>query len=725
MSTAVKRACDACHRRKVKCDGINPCRNCSSAQLTCTYNAIPQKKGPKGSRAKVISELRETQRATSLSAKVQSRLNGINSPPCTPSLQPNTGLLSNELIKESIEFFFAHMYPTMPILNRQRLEQQSLYMDQSLDTYTLLTSLCAFVLLQPGMVMPGNDPLFEHPGANITSSHLLLEEAMRVRKGYDYTESPTLNTLCTSYFIFGCYYALEMHEKAWYHLREAATLAHMGGMTQEEKFMQFDGIESSRRRRLYWLVFVAERAYALKYNRPLSLPTTINPPTMNDDPSDPLAHQLNGFIMMVNLFRPFDDAFMLFWNKTRNECSPSYLGALQKQASEMNSPYMNGGDSQIGDMRTNQQWMKTVNWHLSMQSGCVPPNSEDMSYQYPLDVSRDLMSITSQFSTQSTDVLGVPLVAKLMEIACALTDVLAMQPSSGDPFSIGPQQHLQALLQLVSILRGGQHHFMPLLLSKVHDILPRLANPMLQRVPENICNIDIFDGFGNAGMAQPPVMNDFKAEQFKSEPYTPAPVPRIDDIGTDSGSSTGAPAGTEMSSPFPMANSPAVVSPSMEYPHNQNQQVHMNGFNSMQDMVMNPMGQGQQASINQAAPATTQAEQQHSGYQSQGITPNHNMHGQMPHMNQNMSQSQGIGGIGHRPQGSSHNPSYNHMMMSSILNRQPPQRTNSFSMHPQTPQVPRTVADFHALQRTNSDNVTMTGMSMNQMGGDMDFSGLR
>ncbi|CCC13727.1 unnamed protein product [Sordaria macrospora k-hell] len=61
MSTAVKRACDACHRRKVKCDGINPCRNCHASQLTCTYNAIPQKKGPKGSRAKVISELRETQ----------------------------------------------------------------------------------------------------------------------------------------------------------------------------------------------------------------------------------------------------------------------------------------------------------------------------------------------------------------------------------------------------------------------------------------------------------------------------------------------------------------------------------------------------------------------------------------------------------------------------------------------------------------------------------------
>lgn len=32
------------------------------AGLACTYNAIPQKKGPKGSRAKVLAEIREHQR---------------------------------------------------------------------------------------------------------------------------------------------------------------------------------------------------------------------------------------------------------------------------------------------------------------------------------------------------------------------------------------------------------------------------------------------------------------------------------------------------------------------------------------------------------------------------------------------------------------------------------------------------------------------------------------
>jgi hypothetical protein len=112
MTTSVKRACDACHRRKVKCDGINPCRNCSSAQLCCTYHAIPQKKGPKGSRAKVISELRETQRQTTLSSKVANRLNGVQSPPCSPNLTPTPGLLTTDMIKECTEFFFANMYPS-------------------------------------------------------------------------------------------------------------------------------------------------------------------------------------------------------------------------------------------------------------------------------------------------------------------------------------------------------------------------------------------------------------------------------------------------------------------------------------------------------------------------------------------------------------------------------------------------------------------------------------
>ncbi|KAI0848532.1 fungal-specific transcription factor domain-containing protein [Daldinia vernicosa] len=725
MSQAVKRACDACHRRKVKCDGINPCRNCASAQLTCTYNAIPQKKGPKGSRAKVISELRETQRQTSLSAKVQSRLNGINSPPCSPTLSPTPGLLASEMAKECIEFFFANMYPIMPILHRQRLEQQSMYLDSGLDTYCLVTSLCAWMMFQPGMNVPGADPLLEHlPGANIASGMVLIEETIRVRKGYEYQESPSLNSLCTSYFLFCSHYALDMHDKAWYYLREATTLAHIIGMNKEETYLQYDNIEASRRRRLYWLLFVTERAYALQRGRPLTLQASINLPTMTDDPTDPLAPQLNGYILLVNLFRPFDDMFITFWNKTRSESSPSYLSALQKQFSDMIPPYMNVQDS---DLRANQQWLKTITWHLSMQNGCAPQGSQDqMQLQYPIDMSRDLMSMTSQFQTQSTELLGMPLVAKLLEISSSLIDVLSVLPSSGDPFSMGPREQLNSLLQLLSVLRNGDHHFLPLLLNKVHDVLPRLANPILQRAPENACmqNIDIFDGFGNAGMAQPPMMD------FKTEPYTPGSMQHIQDIGTDSAHSN---SGDDMKSPFPIVSSPPVMSPGVDY--------HNNEFNSIPD-IMSPMGQPPQHSFNQQASLNPQ--QPHLQHQHQhqhqhhglphGMSQNHTMGNTMQtdmhtNLSHGLSQPTNMAGMSQQ-QSLPQNPQFS--IMNNMLHRQPPQRANSFIMHPpqhqhqhQPSQIPRTVGDFHALQRANSESVSMNTLGLGHINPEVDFSGLR
>ncbi|PVH84729.1 hypothetical protein DL98DRAFT_397681, partial [Cadophora sp. DSE1049] len=507
MSTSVKRACDACHRRKVKCDGINPCRNCSSAQLSCTYHAIPQKKGPKGSRAKVISELRETQRQSTLSSKVANRLNGINSPPCSPTLTPTPGLLTNDMIKECIEFFFANMYPTLPILHRGRLEQQAMYADQNVDTYCLLTSLCAFMMIQPGMGIPG-DPLGldSLPGANLVSGNLLMEETLRVRKSYDHLETPTLNSLVTSFFLFGCYFGLDLHNKAWFHLREATTLSHILNMQKEDTYVQFDVVESSRRRRLYWLLFVTERAYALQRHRPLSLQATITLPTQNDDPTDAQAHHLNGFIHLVNLFRPFDEGFVALWNKTRTDCSPAYLSALQKQLNDALPTYLNSTENQTADLRTSQQWLRTMVWQLSIQNGCLSSGNGDpsMTFQYPVDIARDLVGMTSQFSQQSMEVHGIGLIEKLFDVACSLTDVLSLLPPNPDPFQLGPRDYLHDFMTLLSVLRNGDHRFLPLLLAKVNDVLPKLVNPMLQTVPDtpaNMCaDVDIFDGFGNAGI---------------------------------------------------------------------------------------------------------------------------------------------------------------------------------------------------------------------------------
>ncbi|OIW29457.1 hypothetical protein CONLIGDRAFT_327868 [Coniochaeta ligniaria NRRL 30616] len=708
MTTAVKRACDACHRRKVKCDGINPCRNCSASQLSCTYNAIPQKKGPKGSRAKVISELREKQHQTSLTTKVQNRIAGINSPPPAPSLAPTPGLLTPELMRESVEFFFANMYSTMPILHRQRLEQQALYVDQSVDTYCLLTSLCAFMMLQPGMQIPSmsTDPYsYENmmPGTNIVTATLLLEETLRVRKGYDLLESPSLNTLCTSYFLFAYFYGMELHDKAWFYLREATTIAHMIGMSKEETYMNYDGLEGPRRRRLYWLLFVTERAYALQRQRPLTLQSSINLPTATDDPTDPLAHQLSGFLLLVNLFRPFDDAFVALWNRAMGECSDSYVSNVQKQLQGVLPAYLNSQESQLAELQMNQQWLKNMQWQMSLAGG----NAGEL---YSIDIGRDLLPMVSHFPG-SLGLLGLSLIEKMCDLTSGLTEFLAMQPASRNPFSPGPREYLHPLLNVISVLRTGDHRFLPLLLTKLNHILPRLANPMLQNAPENAnnaCNMDIFDGFGNAGMAQPAM---FQTEDYDNK----FAIPRIEELSNNSGSPNGT-SKNDMNSPF--VSSPAMMSPGGDMPHG------LPEFNSIPDMVMSPMG-GSAGSQHTSGSFNGQPAQQHQQHQ-------HQQH--LQHQPQQHQQHQSMSGFQNlNPQLNLHqaqNMSIPSQAMgmgpgmggNNMMSRQAPQRANSFNMTA-TPQI-RTVGDFQALQRGNSDMNVMSPMGINSMGTEMDFNTL-
>ena len=56
----VRRACDCCRKRKVRCDGLEPCGPCRRTALRCAYLQAPKKKGPKGLRsARVLHALRE------------------------------------------------------------------------------------------------------------------------------------------------------------------------------------------------------------------------------------------------------------------------------------------------------------------------------------------------------------------------------------------------------------------------------------------------------------------------------------------------------------------------------------------------------------------------------------------------------------------------------------------------------------------------------------------
>jgi hypothetical protein len=177
-----------------------------------------------------------------------------------------------------------------------------------------------------------------------------------------------------------------------------------------------------------------------------------------------------------------------------------------------------------------------------------------------------------------------------------------------------------------------------------------------------------------------------------------------------------------MNSPF--VSSPGILSPGMEFPHGL-------GDFGLNEMVMSPLGQGQAGSMN---PQQSQhPHHQLQTLQSHGLSPQHlqanlGLGQQAPNMGAISPQSlQGHQGMSPPGLPTSH-PMSGGGNAASLMGRQPPPppRANSFAMV-QQPSIPRTVGDFHALQRANSESSsTMTTLAgMATLGTEMDFGGLR
>ncbi|GAB7345155.1 hypothetical protein MBLNU457_3543t1 [Dothideomycetes sp. NU457] len=385
-------------------------------------------------------------------------------------------LLPMELITSCVDYFFANLYPTQPIIHRQKVGETIGQMETNVEAYCLVTSLCAYMLIQPNIASSGSIPSSPEaevpPQSTLPLGITLLHETLRVRKGHDYIESPTVWSVITSFFLFGSYFCLDKHNTAWFHLREATTTAHIIGMHEEQTYKHFDAIESSRRRRLYWLLFVTERAYALQRHRPLSLYASINLPTIDEDPAESI--ELSGFVHMVTLFRPFDDTFVGFWNKTREGCTTEWLGMLQQQLSDALPTYLQSTETQAVDLQVSQQWLKTMIWQLSISNGFLSSASQNnsMSLAYPIEISRELCAMTSQYSIPAMEVHGIGLVEKLFDIACTLTDVMSCVPLDQYSFELGPRDYLNQLTSVIAKLRGGNQRYFPLLAAKINETLP-------------------------------------------------------------------------------------------------------------------------------------------------------------------------------------------------------------------------------------------------------------
>ena len=151
------------------------------------------------------------------------------------------------------------------------------------------------------------------------------------------------------------------------------------------------------------------RAYALQKHRPLTLQATIGLPTVDEEPSS----TIRGFVHLVHLYRPFDEIFVGLWNKSTLDCSTRRLAHLQHQLKEALPADLKTTETQAADLRTSQQWLRTMVWQLSISKGFLSSASPDtsMTFRYPIEIAKDLVAVTGRLSQHSMEVHGIGLVS--------------------------------------------------------------------------------------------------------------------------------------------------------------------------------------------------------------------------------------------------------------------------------------------------------------------------
>lgn len=314
----------------------------------------------------------------------------------------------NEAFEPYVKLYFRHMFPIMPII------PQSVYLDPSLfvnstamspEIYCFVCSLCAMTIIQLDASIPTPPPL--RPGK--ATDDVFAEECIRERRDYDYMSASTLSVM-TSFFLF-CYHGNhERHERAWYYLQESITFAENLNLDDEEAYKQLSPAESQWRRRLYWLLFITERAYAVQRRKRTRLTPSVTLPEAfeNEDPS-----LLNGFTNLANLFSAVDDSFVSAWRGSRRQslCNEAWLAKTQR---ELDATALAGAltETQNLDISITREWLHVLAWQMGVSNGLIWGQGEGgMRLDYPIELAKKVVDITTMVTSESLNSHGIGMVS--------------------------------------------------------------------------------------------------------------------------------------------------------------------------------------------------------------------------------------------------------------------------------------------------------------------------
>ncbi|KAL4876473.1 hypothetical protein BJY04DRAFT_223105 [Aspergillus karnatakaensis] len=319
-STKVTSACDACRRRKVKCDLADPCSNCRISGLQCQCTLTPKKRGRKTRKPSALPTTPSTQFRLAASQQPQSgaspepaaAIPSYDSPASSVMLGQSPSIHTSEsarvfialvdaissafpstieeVIPNCIELYIQYLFPIQPLVHEPTIRASaSLFSPQAssnhaawpvadpssdgdfslLKSFTLVTALCAFV------TSTAPDSLL--PGAHLLASPFLKASQAMLQLYLDYDlENPDSSSLNIRMWHSASRQNITGRVGAsWHYHGEATLIAQRLRLYSEEWVSQSPPIEAQVLRAGFWHLYAAERTAEALESRPVVLHETL------------------------------------------------------------------------------------------------------------------------------------------------------------------------------------------------------------------------------------------------------------------------------------------------------------------------------------------------------------------------------------------------------------------------------------------------------------------
>lgn len=479
----VFRACNACRRRKIKCDGNTDCRNCVQIGLKCTYtvrNALAKSR-QSIIRGRVIEMCKEDalQEHASTLPKPHSKSNYSDMP-------SRFGLFPIKFFWDLVEDYCTYTLPTVPIIGEEQFRSAIQNMSCSSEDYALVCCLAA-------QTVNLTRAQCERPRYTSDDARTLYEMALRARGPILELQQLSVRSVLVSVLVSMGMFAMKRDAgMGTYYNREA--IAGLQALRIDDNGHQasLHPKLAAQRERLYWLVFVHDRFHSISSHQF----GILSPLPQLPAPAEDITVEMSAWLVhIVRLFVVVDDDFLRFHrDKDSSHLTLSWIEQKHSELGNDNDSWSHDvlrfTDMQQVDLIVTRYWLRTLVWQIALHKFALASNSQDnpMSLEYPIRISHQLRHLLTSKPQEMIEVHGTGILQKIFDIVCTVGDILLHVVSRTCSLD-ARSAHLDSFLFLYTFLFK---------MSKFYDIERNILAAKLEEVqsvfPDLVCALQFSPG---------------------------------------------------------------------------------------------------------------------------------------------------------------------------------------------------------------------------------------